>query len=379
MSSPRILLLRHFEVDPKANGFTARYDVVLNAARTFAMVEEATVGPVGSGATIEIEDLVFTTGRIGRIRRLQAACGLGGPFARAAKALDRYIGKKNITVVLGCTYRSPELYSRIASRAATYVFVEERTRAFGYGARIAPNLRSRCIATIERSGLRRLLGPVKGVVVIQPNEVDAAKKRWKRSVFVIPHAIVDRFVEGEVNGQHTGQILTVGNYQERRNAAGLRQFLDALSNSNVVVKPSVTAISATGFASELSESFSDSVAAQVNVADLAPSYAGAQVVVVPSFVISGSKTTILQGWAARRPVVTTRESAESVGAIDGRDVLVGNSGSELVERCFEVLADPVLAQRLVTGGVESLGLRHSEKAVRSALLSMLDEVWETVR
>ena len=99
--------------------------------------------------------------------------------------------------------------------------------------------------------------------------------------------------------------------------------------------------------------------------------------VVPSFVISGSKTTILQGWAAKRPVVTTRESAESVGAIDGQDVLIGNSGTELVERCMEVLANPALGARLVAGGVESLGLRHSETAVRSALLSMLNDVWET--
>jgi hypothetical protein len=48
-----------------------------------------------------------------------------------------------------------------------------------------------------------------------------------------------------------------------------------------------------------------------------------------------------------------------------------------VARCFEVLADSSLAARLVAGGAESLGLRHSEAAVRSALLSMLDDVWGT--
>jgi hypothetical protein len=377
MSSPRILLLRHFEVDPKANGFTARYDVVLSAARTFAMVEEATVGPVGSGATIEVEDLVFTTARSGRLRRLQAACRLGGPFARAAKVLDQYVGAKNITVVLGCTYRTPELYGKISRRVSTFVFVEERTRAFGYGASISPTLRSRMLATVERSGLRRLLGPVRGVAVIQPNEVPAAQKRWKRPVFVVPHAIVERSFDAAPEESLTAQILTVGNYQERRNADGLRQFLDALSSVNSLAKPLVAVISATGFASELSGSFHDSIVARVNVEDLAPSYASAQIVVVPSSVISGSKTTILQGWAAKRPVVTTPESAESVGAIDGRDVLIGNSGTELVERCMEVLADPALGARLVAGGVESLGLRHSETAVRGALLSMLNDVWET--
>jgi hypothetical protein len=377
MSSPRILLLRHYEVDPRANGFTARYDVVLKAARTFAMVEEATVGPMGSGATIECEDLVFTTSRKGRLRRLQAACGLGGPFARAAKSLDRFVGKKNVTVVLGCTYRTPELYSRIARRVSTYVFVEERTRAFGYGDRVSPTIRSRVLATIERSGLRRLLGPVRGVVVIQPNEIPAAARRWKQPVFVVPHAIEESSFHGSPDGSLEVEILTVANYQERRNADGLRQFLEALANSPLPSRPSVAVISATGYADELRGYFNDSVVARVGVDDLAPSYASTKVVVVPSFATSGSKTTILQGWAAKRPVVTTGESAASVGAVHGGDVLVGTSGAELVARCLEVLADASLSARLVARGEESLGLRHSEAAVRSALLSMLDDVWGT--
>lgn len=376
MTSPRMLLLRHFEVDPNVNGFTTRYDVVTRAARSLAMVEQATIGPVGSGATIEVDGVVFSTSRIGRVRRLQAACGLGGPFARATKVLDKFVATKKVSVVLGCTYRTPELYGRVARRVATYVFIEERARAFGYGEPASPTIRSRVLATMERSGLRHLLGPVRGLAVIQSGEIAAAERRWKRPVSVIPHAIVEAEVAGEPEAALSVEVLTVGNFAERRNADGLRKCLSALRQMTGSTSLSLAAISATAFAGELDEFLQGAVECRVGVSHLGPSYASARVVLVPSFATSGSKTTILQGWAARRPVVTTQAAATSVGAVHGVDVLIGGSGEELVALCFALLSDAEMAERIVAGGANSLGLRHSERAVTTALKSMLGSDWE---
>ncbi len=376
MTSPRILLLRHFEETPAVNGFTARYDMVVRAARTFAMVEEATIGPIGSGATIEVEACVFDTSRLGRIRRLQGALGLGGPFARASKTLEAAVKKKKVSVIFGCTYRSPELYRRVARRAATFVFVEERTRAFGYGASVTPSLRSQIFATAERNALRRLLGNVRGIVVIQSGEIEAAKKRWKKPVWVVPHAIAEEEFIGAATEALAVDCFTVGNFTERRNADGLRQFLEALEQSDESATWSLAAVSATGFAHELKEPSSRNVEFRGGLRDLGPSYASARVVVVPSFAISGSKTTILQGWAAKRPVVATRVAADSVGATHGIDVLVGETAHDLVQQCGHLLASSELTEQIVAGGTKSLGLRHSERAVVAALKAMLHDDWE---
>jgi glycosyltransferase involved in cell wall biosynthesis len=138
----------------------------------------------------------------------------------------------------------------------------------------------------------------------------------------------------------------------------------------------VAVISATGFAEELEPHVSHMVDPRVGIDDLGPSYASAQVVLVPSFATSGSKTTILQAWAARRPVVTTEASAHSVGARDGYDVAVGNSGEDLVRRCREVLSDSSLASQLIEAGSQSLRERHSEAAVRTSLVALLGDVLE---
>ena len=372
MDKPRMLILRHFETDPRVNGFTARYDVVVAAAQSCWVVDEVTVGPMGSGASLELDDQVFETSRRGRVARMRAAVGFGGPFAAAARALDSFAQSRSADVVLGCTYRSPELYGRVARHLPTFVFIEERPRAFGYGDAVRSTPRSRAIATLERYGLRILLGPVRALAVIRDEEIEPARRRWRKPVLVVPHAILPEAFIGEFDESLAVDVLTVGNFAERRNADGLKQFLVALAAADLDGTITVAAISATGYADELACFAGTRFDPRPPVEFLGAAYASASMVLVPSQATSGSKTTVLQAWAAKRPIVASTESARSVDAMDQIDLLIGDTAQEMVEQCRLLLANPELGLRLVEAGGRHLALRHSEASVVTALCELIN-------
>src|SRR4051812_2931311 len=86
------------------------------------------------------------------------------------------------------------------------------------------------------------------------------------------------------------------------------------------------------------------------VPDLRPYYDRARVVLVPSFDGSGVKSTSIQGWAMRRPLVTTPVGARGLPIRDGENALVSAEPSGLVEAAGRVLNDSALAERLAEAG-----------------------------
>ncbi|MDQ1432271.1 MAG: polysaccharide biosynthesis protein PslH, partial [Actinomycetota bacterium] len=85
-----------------------------------------------------------------------------------------------------------------------------------------------------------------------------------------------------------------------------------------------------------------------HVPDVAPYYAGADVVVAPLREGAGTRIKLLEAFAYERPVVATRAAVAGLAVRDGGSVLLGDEPADLVARAASVLTDPALARRLVT-------------------------------
>lgn len=352
---------------PVANGFTQRYDAVEAALAARGTLRRLTLGPPGSGASIVVPSEVFQVDRRGRLQRARAALGLGGPVAAASKALDAACAGSRAVALL--TYRHPELAGRCAAHRPTWMFVEERP----VGTHARPTRRARVLATLERSALRRLLGPVRSVVVIAPHEAPAAARRWNRPVVVVPHTIDAEAVATTtpLAATEPGAVLVVGNLADPRNAEGLRVILDALDETPGAETLTVSLVSATPLGIQPVTRVVR-VLERGPIEDLAPLYDAARVVLVPAFEAWGVKTTILQGWAARRPVVTTTSSAATVGEAGAAAVASGATPAAVASTLVAVATHLDRAEALVARGTTVLASEFSETALRRALDDLLD-------
>lgn len=86
------------------------------------------------------------------------------------------------------------------------------------------------------------------------------------------------------------------------------------------------------------------------VGDLRPYYATTKVVLVPAVEVTGVKTTLVQGWAMGRAIVSTPESAVGLPVVDGTNVLIGRTTPELVERCSRLVASTQLRAEIGGAG-----------------------------
>jgi glycosyltransferase involved in cell wall biosynthesis len=103
------------------------------------------------------------------------------------------------------------------------------------------------------------------------------------------------------------------------------------------------------------------------VADVAPAYHEASVVVVPLRAGGGTRIKILEAFAFRRPVITTTAGLEGLDVAHEACVLVADTPEEFAHACRRLRDDRGLAERLVANAhawVERFG---SVEAVRRAL------------
>jgi glycosyltransferase involved in cell wall biosynthesis len=109
------------------------------------------------------------------------------------------------------------------------------------------------------------------------------------------------------------------------------------------------------------------------VEDPRPYYRAAAATLVPAFVLSGVKTTVVQGWAMGCPVVTTQPAADALSAVSGRDLLAASSPRGVAQQLLDVVEDRALAARVARGGMRRFALLHRTDAVRAAMSSVIHE------
>jgi glycosyltransferase involved in cell wall biosynthesis len=165
-------------------------------------------------------------------------------------------------------------------------------------------------------------------------------------------------------------VFVLNHMGQARNAVGLREIADALVRRCGEGAPRLLVASSEAPHEALRDAHLGVVQFLGYVEDPRPYYR-AKVALVPSFEVTGTKTTILQAWAAGCPVVTTTRAAASVGATSGAEVLAGSDPNEVAAMLVRVLRDDDLANDLVENGRKRLTQAYGSAAARDALDEVL--------
>jgi glycosyltransferase involved in cell wall biosynthesis len=108
------------------------------------------------------------------------------------------------------------------------------------------------------------------------------------------------------------------------------------------------------------------------VAELAPEYAAASMLVVPLRAGSGTRIKILEAFIHRTPVVSTSIGAEGLAVTHGEHLLIADTPAEFADCCLRLDRDPVLRDKLVSSAYEWVVREHSIETVRRTICDCLN-------
>jgi len=108
------------------------------------------------------------------------------------------------------------------------------------------------------------------------------------------------------------------------------------------------------------------------VAELAPEYAAASMLVVPLRAGSGTRIKILEAFSHRTPVVSTSIGAEGLAVTHGEHLLIADTPAEFADCCLRLARDPVLREKLVGSAYEWVVREHSIETVRRTICDCLN-------
>jgi glycosyltransferase involved in cell wall biosynthesis len=103
------------------------------------------------------------------------------------------------------------------------------------------------------------------------------------------------------------------------------------------------------------------------VDDVGPCYREADAVVAPLRAGGGTRIKILEGFAHGRPVIATTIGAEGIEAIDGREILIGDTADQIAAHAVALMHDPDLGRRIGKNGFNLVRSRYGPEHVRSAV------------
>jgi len=103
------------------------------------------------------------------------------------------------------------------------------------------------------------------------------------------------------------------------------------------------------------------------VANLAPEYAAAGMLVVPLRAGSGTRIKILEAFQHRTPVVSTTKGAEGLAVTNGEHLLIADTPEEFAAACVRLSTDAGLCRRLTEKAHSWVVQHHSIDTVRRIL------------
>jgi glycosyltransferase involved in cell wall biosynthesis len=286
----------------------------------------------------------------------------------ATRELRRILESHQPDVVLFPIDLYPPALAEVVGALPVAVFVEEDFRRQASSVprtvRHLPNL-------VQDRLVRRLKGRANAVAVISD-----AEREWATRTFGVPCAVVPHSIDlgywarsGAVAPSAEKEVLVVGDLGSVRNADGAFDVARALDDLGSEVRLTVVSANPPPPGRDLRQF--DCVSWAGSVDDLRPFYERCAAVLVPSFAVSGVKTTILQAWAMRVPVVTTTPAAAPFPA-EGRAALaIGNTPDEVARLTAEITAPGGGAPSSVRRGAEFVRTAHGISAVEAGLAELI--------
>jgi glycosyltransferase involved in cell wall biosynthesis len=192
--------------------------------------------------------------------------------------------------------------------------------------------------------------------------ISEQEKKWftrmvaPEKIHVIPNGIDTSYFSPGDDTERDTDVLVVGDLRSPRNYVGALRTWEAAHGEGW----RWTFVGAVE--EELAERLREGGAAVTGaVQDLRPYYERARSVLVPALDGSGVKSTSIQAWAMRRPLVTSPVGARGLPVRDGENALVGSDPEALVECLRRVLSDDGAAERLADEGMH-VALRECDLA-----------------
>ncbi len=267
------------------------------------------------------------------------------------RALDLRPSVAIAPALMGWTWLAP-----LTARYPTIALVEEAVPSRQERRRLSSYRRSRLLVREERD--RWSCTPPSSVVLVNDAERAWATTRFPRShVQTIPVTVDISYWSTPIEDRTIEQSLAffAGTLAFEGNARGVAEVARELSariGSNP--PPLVVASASKPHSLVMNEIGAGSIRFLGTVSDVRPHYRSASVCVIPSFDVPGTKSTVLQAWAAGVPVVASREVARSVACEPGDGIEAGSDASEIADLVLAVAGDSDRRARLVRRGREQL-------------------------
>jgi glycosyltransferase involved in cell wall biosynthesis len=326
---------------PVSGGATGR-EWLAERARRVVVVEP----DVPRDRTDVVARLADPDGRaaLAAVEGLPARAKLAHPalVITAVDALRDRSGATPTTVVVLRSYLAPFGVTLAHALGAARVVVDADDDDEGL-ARVQGDER----AAAEHAELaRRWLSQADLVVAASPLDAAAMSDRYDLAVATLPNAVVRPSTVPEPPGRD--RLLFVGNLTYPPNIAAARELvleiLPALRRSIPDATVDVVGAHDERLADLVDR---DGVHLAGAVADLAPWYAGADIVVVPIRDGAGTRIKVLEAFAHRRPVVATPAAVAGLQVDDGRSVLLGERADALAAHAARLLRTPHEVRRMV--------------------------------
>jgi glycosyltransferase involved in cell wall biosynthesis len=193
------------------------------------------------------------------------------------------------------------------------------------------------------------------VLAASPLDADAMQHRYGFAVDPLPNAVRPASATAPPG---RNRLLYVGNLTYTPNVDAVRELvLDVLPAVRAHVPDAMVDVVGAHDERLTELAGHDGVHLTGAVPDVAPWYAGADVVVVPLRHGAGTRIKVLEAFAHRRPVVATPAAVAGLAVQDGRSVHLGTTAEELAAHAAHLLRSPAAARQTV-GEAEAVLSEH---------------------
>jgi glycosyltransferase involved in cell wall biosynthesis len=308
---------------------------------------------------------IYEQSPLGRVRRLfqyTLARLPVGNRPRRARAFEAYLERGAPQLVCLHLPETAHLAFRVPRQIPVVSVLEEGLERRTLMQTVSESRRYRFAARTEALRARRLYRQVSRRVraIVAISDEEAA---WFRSadvepdrLIVLPHGVdTEYFSAPSDEGVVDIDVAVFGNMQQPQNMTPALAVLEESRTRHKNWKWAFVGIIDRDTRDRLSDR---GVIVPGYVPDIRPYYERSRIVLVPSQGHTGVKTTALQAWAMRRPLVTTPEGIRGLSAVPDDNVLVGRTASELVEHCESALASFDFRQKLAAAGRRTVTSKH---------------------
>jgi polysaccharide biosynthesis protein PslH len=217
------------------------------------------------------------------------------------------------------------------------------------------------------------LGACERVYVCSETDRILLQGRAAADVVVLPNAVeIPNDLEPPPAGDPF-RFLFIGTLGYYPNEDGMVHFASQVLPElrRMASRPFEIEVAGTGTSRRLAAIDAPEMRVTGRVPAVAPVYARSAAVIAPLRAGGGTRIKVLEAFAYRRPVVSTRAGIEGIAARDGEHVLVADSPAGFAECCARLMREPELRERLVENAHRLVNDAYSPATIDAAIESQL--------